>query len=187
MSPRPSGRQPRPAVRRVADVQLRGPRGPVPARAYWPVARDRHVAPPLLVLFPGDGSAPDGLEGADALCRGLCSDLGVVVLSVSYRPATPSIDGADVADATAAVRWAADHAPQIGADPGHLLVAGAGMGGSIATAVARRAGDDGWPAIERQVRIPPQPAGAAADDRRRGAAGRRLPRLAHAARPRAEA
>ncbi len=138
------------------------------------------------MLFPGQGSAPDGLEGADALCRDLCSDLGVVVLSVSYRSATPSFDGADVADATAAVRWAADHAPQLGADPGHLLVAGAGIGGSIATAVTRRARNDGWPAIERQVRIPPPPAGVAAGDRRRGAAGRRLSRLAHAARPRVE-
>ena len=35
----------------------------------------------------------------------------------------------------------------------HLLLAGAGTGGHVAAAVARRARDAGWPAVEHQVSI----------------------------------
>jgi acetyl esterase len=187
MSRRPSGRQPGLAVHRVADVLLRGPAGPLPARAYWPAGPEPLVAPPLLVLFPGDGSAPDGLEGADALCRGVCSYVGVVVLSVTYRSATPRSDGAAPEDATAAVHWAADHAAQLGADPGRLLVAGTGLGGGIAAAVAQQARDDGWPAIERQVSIHPELAGVAVDALPRGTADRLLWSFARSVRPVLEA
>jgi acetyl esterase len=187
MSPTPSGRQPGLAVPRVADVQLRGPAGPLPARAYWPVASGPHVAPALLVLFPGDGEAPDVLERADALCRGVCSYVGVVVLSVTYRSATPWFDGAALEDATAAVHWAADHAAQLDADPGRLMVAGTGVGGDIAAAVALRASDDGWPAIERQVLIRPELVGVAADERHERTADRLLRSLARSVRPALEA
>jgi len=178
MGPRPTNRPPGPAVLRVADVQLRGPAGPIPARAYWPAASEPHVAPALLVVFPGDGSAPGGLEGADALCRGVCSYVGVVVLAVTYRPATPSFDGAALEDATAAMLWAADHATQLGADPRQLMVGGTGIGGGLAAAVALQARDDGWPAIKRQILLPAALAGLGGDELRHGAASRPLRDLA---------
>ena len=174
MSPRSSARPPGapgPAVHRVADVQLRAPGGPLAARAYWPVPSEAVAAPALLVLLPGDGSGAGGLDRLDALCRGVCAHAGVVVLSVTRRSAAPDVPAAALEDSTAAVHWAADHAAQLGADPGRLLVAGIGVGGSLAHAVARRARDDGWPAITRQVSV------------RHGSAERMLHDLSRSLRP----
>jgi acetyl esterase len=162
-------------VHRVADVQLRGPGGPLAARAYWPAPRNPMTPPALLVLLPGDGSGADDLDGVDALCRGVCAQVGVVVLSVAYRAAMPALEAIDLEDSTAAVHWAADHAAELGADPGQLLVAGTGIGGGLAAAVARRAGDDGWPAIKRQVSLP------------RGTAAHMLQDLVRSLRPALEA
>jgi acetyl esterase len=150
MSPPPTGRPPGPsrsAVRRIADLQLRGPGGPIAARAYWPAPLDPVTAPALLVLLPGGGA-----DDVDALCRGASSDIGVVVLSPTSRAAADAY-GAALADALAAVHWAADHAADLGADPGRLLLAGTGVGGRLAAAVARQARQDGWPAVTHQVSI----------------------------------
>jgi len=150
MSPPPTGRPPGPsrsAVRRIADLQLRGPGGPIAARAYWPAPLDPVTAPALLVLLPGGGA-----DDVDALCRGVSSDIGVVVLSPTSRAAADAY-GAALADALAAVHWAADHAADLGADPGRLLLAGTGVGGRLAAAVARQARQDGWPAVTHQVSI----------------------------------
>jgi acetyl esterase len=126
----------RPAVRLVADTRLRGLTGPQPARTYWPSAA---TSTPLLVFLPADG-----LERADPLCRAVCSAAGVVVLSVSYRkPLWP--DGRS--DAILATDWAADHAPELGADPDRLLLAGEGSGAELAAAVASDARERGWPPL----------------------------------------
>jgi acetyl esterase len=140
-------------VRRIAEVQLRGPGGPLAARAYWPAPHDPVMAPALLVLLPGGASDDvDAVDAVDALCRGACADIGVVVLSPTSR-ATPGPQGATFADALAAVRWAADHAAELGADAGRLLLAGTGLGGRLVAAVARQAQDDGWPVVTHQVSI----------------------------------
>ena len=150
MSPPPAGRRPGPygsAVRRMADVQLRGPGRPIAARAYWPATRDPVTAPALLVLLPGGDS-----DDVDAVCRGASADIGVVVLSPTSRGAGDTY-GAALADAMATVHWAADHAADLGADPGRLLLAGTGAGGRLAAAVARQAREDGWPAVTHHVSI----------------------------------
>ena len=178
MSPRsstPPPGTPAPAVHRVADVQLRAPSGPLPARAYWPRPSETVGAPALLVVLPGDGLGAAGLDRLDALCRGVCSHLGVVVLSVTSRADALDAPGTALEDSTAAVRWAADHAAQLGAGPGPLLVAGTGVGGLLANAVARRARGDGWPEITRQVSV------------RQGSTERMLHDLARSLRPALEA
>jgi acetyl esterase len=151
MSPPPTDRPPGPpesGVRRIAEVQLRGPGGPLTARAYWPAPHDPVIAPALLVLLPGGD--PDEV---DALCRGACADIGVVVLSPASRAEVHDPNGATLSDALSAVHWAADHAVELGADPGRLLLAGTGVGGRLAAAVAGLAQDDGWPALTHQVSI----------------------------------
>ena len=50
-------------------------------------------------------------------------------------------------DGTNVLEWAAEHAAELGADPGRLLVAGQGAGGAIAAAVAAEARAHGWPAV----------------------------------------
>jgi acetyl esterase len=125
-----------PTVRLVAAPRLRGLAGPQPARTYWPAAT---TPVPLLVFLPAGG-----IEAADPLCRAVCSGAGLVVLCVSYRrPAWP----AGRSDAVLATEWAADHARELGADPGRLLVAGDGTGAALAAAVAAHARERGWPPL----------------------------------------
>ena len=112
---------------RVANVRLRGSTGRLPARAYWPDHSGR--APPALVVY---------LHTADAgtTTARLCERAGVVVLAVRL--------GSDLArpDAIAAVRWAADHAEELDADPARVLVAG-----TSAAEVTERVRGSGWPHV----------------------------------------
>jgi alpha/beta hydrolase fold len=64
----------------------------------------------------GAGAGPQ----AEATCPGLSEDPGLVVLAVSCL--------AGAQDGTTVLEWAAEHAAQLGADPGRLLVAGQGAG-----------------------------------------------------------
>jgi acetyl esterase/lipase len=131
------------AVRRVAELQLRGSAGPLPARVCWPAGVPGDGPPALLVCYPG---GPD--RAADeALCRGLCAQAGLVALWTTRPMAAP--------DATAVLEWAADHAADLDADPRRLLVAGRRGGGGQAAAVALHARDERWPALARQVLVLP--------------------------------
>jgi acetyl esterase len=143
------------AVHRVAEVQMRARGGPLRARLYWPVPPGPGAAPGLLVFFQADGFTPGGAGSAATLCRGLCAHAGVAVLSAPYRPAPDHSYPAAFRDATTSTAWAADHATELDADPGRLLVAGQGCGGNLAAAVALYARDHGWPPIRGQVLIHP--------------------------------
>jgi acetyl esterase/lipase len=52
-----------------------------------------------------------------------------------------------VQDGMTVLEWAAEHAAELGADPGRLLVAGQGAGGAVAAAVATQARAAGWPEV----------------------------------------
>lgn len=118
-------------ARRVADLQLRGSSGWLRPRLHWPVPPVGAAA--LLVAF--------GVPGAT--CSSLCARTGVVVLAVD-------LVGLD--DATSVLGWAADHARELDADPGALLVAGAGPGTALARDVTRRARESGWPPVRAELR-----------------------------------
>ncbi|MBV8169721.1 MAG: alpha/beta hydrolase fold domain-containing protein, partial [Alphaproteobacteria bacterium] len=64
------------------DLQLGGPRGPIPCRLYRP---DGVAKPPLLVYAHGGSFVIGALDGWDAMLRTLVRASGVAVLSVDYR------------------------------------------------------------------------------------------------------
>jgi acetyl esterase len=144
---------------RTADVQLRGLAGPLWTRVAWPGPGGSGPSPALLVCFPAAGPVAGD---ADPLSRELCARGGVVVLALS-SPVTPETPvQAALQDATTVLEWAADHAAELDADPGRLLVAGDGPGGGIAAATALHARDQHWPALARQLLVFPDfPAGPA--------------------------
>ena len=45
------------------------------------------------------------------------------------------------------LEWAAEHAAELGGNPGRLMVAGDGAGGAVAAAVAAQARLRGWPPV----------------------------------------
>ena len=120
---------------RIADLQLRGNTSPLPVRVYWPGRPVTCPVPLLVFCSVGAGAG----SGAEATCQRLSQDAGLVVLSVCCV--------AGARDGTAVLEWAAEHAAELDADPGRLLVAGEGAGDAVAAAVAAEALAAGWPLV----------------------------------------
>ena len=120
---------------RIADLQLRGSTSPLTVRVFWPGQAASQPAPLLVFCMAGAGAG----SRAAAACRSLSDDAGLVVLAVSCL--------AGAQDATTVLEWAAEHAAELGADPGRLFVAGRDAGSAVADAVASRARAAGWPAV----------------------------------------
>jgi acetyl esterase len=118
---------------RIADLQLRGSTSPLPVRIYWPGQEASQPVPLLVFCTAGAGA------GTEETCRNLSEDHGLLVLAV---PGTASTH-----DGMTVLEWAAEHAAELGADPGRLLVAGTGAGGGVAAAVESQARAAGWPAV----------------------------------------
>ena len=98
---------------------------------------------------------PDPDRECGPLVRALSRLAGVVVLTADVRATPFEVSSTAFDDADAVVGWAADHAEEIDADPGRLVVAGEGSGAALAAAVTLHARDEWWPAISRQILIHP--------------------------------
>jgi acetyl esterase len=126
-------------VARVTNLSIPGPAGPIPARHYRATETDA----PLLVFYHGGGMSIGDLDTHDDLCRLICRDGGVHVLSIDYRLAPEHKAPAAPDDAFAAYRWAVDHAAELGADPTRVAVGGDSAGGNLAALVSQRARNEG--------------------------------------------
>jgi hypothetical protein len=104
-----------------ADLRLRGG---FRVRVAWPPATSGE-RPPLLVLV---GADPD--SGRELAVR-----IPAVVLAV------------EPAAAREALEWGADHAAELGAAPGRIVLAGARRDAAAVAALAREARDRGWPRV----------------------------------------
>jgi acetyl esterase/lipase len=121
------------AVGTVNDLAIDGAGGVLRARHYAPAGgRPR----PLMVYFHGGGFVVGDLDSYDALCRRLCRDADICILSIDYRLAPEHRFPAAVDDALAAFRWAADNAERLGAIPGKVAVGGDSAGGNLAAVVS---------------------------------------------------
>ena len=86
---------------------------------------------------------------SDPLCRLLCSAAAAVALAIP----SPRATGDDYE--LAALGWAVEHAGELGARAGQVMVAGEGAGGARAARLAIRARDTGWPRLRRQILVHP--------------------------------
>ena len=134
----------------TTDLTLPGPEGPLQARHY-------RASPnaPLLVFFHGGGFVVGDIESHDGLCRQICRDAKVHVLSVDYRLAPEHKAPAAVEDCLAAYRWALGHAADFGADENRIAVGGDSAGGNLAALVAQRSRDEDSRAPALQVLLYP--------------------------------
>jgi acetyl esterase len=126
-------------VARVTNLSIPGGAGPIPARHYRPV----EAFGPVLVFYHGGGQVVGDLDVHDDLCRKICRDGAMHVLSVDYRLAPEHKAPAGADDAFAAFLWARDHAADLGADPDRVAVGGDSAGGNLAALVAQRARHEG--------------------------------------------
>ena len=91
------------------------------------------AARPLLVYFHGGGWVIGDLDTHDCVCRLLAAAAGRRSWSRSttaWRRSIPSRAAVD--DAVAALRWAAEHAAELGVDPARVAVGGDSAGGNLA-------------------------------------------------------
>ncbi|WP_329172125.1 alpha/beta hydrolase [Streptomyces sp. NBC_01477] len=135
-----AGGSPRPLYE-VTERSFPGPGGKLTARVYRPSA-ERPL--PALLYYFGGGWTLGSIDTADVLCRTLAAEAGCLVVTVGYRLAPEHPFPAAVHDCHAALRWVAECAGDLGADPARLAVGGDSAGGNLAAAVtllARAAGD----------------------------------------------
>jgi acetyl esterase len=122
------------AVKEVRELQVDGAEGPINARHYVPP--DGGGPHPLIVYYHGGGFVICDLDTHDAPCRLLCRYGGAHVLSIDYRLAPEHPFPAAPDDCQAALRWAFEHAEELGADPNRIAVAGDSAGGNLSTVMA---------------------------------------------------
>ena len=128
------------AVGKVADLQIDGAEGKIPARVYTP----KGTGPfPLIVYFHGGGWVIATIDTYDASARALANGAEAVLLSVEYRKAPENKFPAAHNDAFAAYQWALAHAQELNADPTRIAVAGESAGGNLAANVSIMARDKG--------------------------------------------
>jgi acetyl esterase/lipase len=140
------------AVGAVSDIVIDAGHGPIAARHYAPAGDRRR---PLLVYYHGGGFVLGDLDGHDNLCRRICRDSDIHVLSVDYRLAPEHPFPAATDDAFVAFRWACNNAHALGARPDRVAVGGDSAGGNLAAVVSQQAMADNGPTPCAQLLIYP--------------------------------
>ncbi|MDB4941663.1 MAG: Alpha/beta hydrolase fold-3 domain protein [Labilithrix sp.] len=140
------------AVGSVKDLAVDGGAGRLKARHYAPL---EPAGAPLLLFLHGGGFVFGDLDTHDASCRMLCRYGGFHVLAVDYRLSPEHSFPAAVDDGRAALRWAQEHAAELGADPARVGIGGDSAGGNLSAVIAQMAAADGGPPPVLQMLIYP--------------------------------
>jgi acetyl esterase len=139
-------------VASVAHRFVPGPCCDLPVRIYIPEGEGPF---PGLVYFHGSGWVILNIEVADIAARALTNRTGCVVVAVNYQKAPEHKFPVPFEDAYAATTWVAEHASELGIDPGRIGVAGDSAGGNLAAAVCLKARDEQGPSLAYQLLIYP--------------------------------
>lgn len=139
-----------PEVARAEDLE-------VPTRAGS--AACRLVAPEsprgVLLYLHGGGWVVGSPAEHETLARELAVRTGCAVVLGAYRLAPEHRWPAAVEDAWDVLSWISTHHGELAPAGSPLVVAGDSAGGNLATIIARRARDEGGPAIAAQVLVYP--------------------------------
>jgi acetyl esterase len=134
----------------VEDIHIPGPQGApeIQVRVYTP----ENAGGPLpgLVYIHGGGWITVSIEAFNNDCLRIADQARVVVVSVGYRVAPEDRYPAAVEDCHTALRWTAEHATELGIDPGRLGVGGESAGAGLSACLAILARDRGGPAVSFQ-------------------------------------
>jgi acetyl esterase len=140
------GRAPEPAA--VVDLEIAVEDGTIPLRIYRPAGE----APfPVHIYIHGGGFWLGSIEGSDTACREICVAAGALVVSVGYRLAPEHKFPVPAEDCYEALCWVADHAGELGGNPGTISVGGESAGGNLTAVVALMARDRQGPKIALQI------------------------------------
>jgi acetyl esterase/lipase len=147
--------QPVPPAHRERDYPVDVTGGQIRVRVYRP---SDETGLPIHVFLHGGGFWLGSIDEHvnDATCRTRCTGTGCVVVAVDYRLAPEHPFPTPLDDCYAGLRWAAEHAAEIGGDPGNMSIGGVSAGATLAAAVALMARDRHGPALRLQLlEVPP--------------------------------
>ncbi len=137
----------------VKDFEVQGSNDPIPVRFYRPLVASEPT--PTMVFYHGGGHVVGSLDSYDTMCRQLCAQSGVGVLSVDYRMGPEHKFPAAVEDAFDVYRWAVTQGREFGIDNAKLSLGGDSAGGNLAAVVAILARDEGLTAPLHQLLVYP--------------------------------
>jgi acetyl esterase len=141
-----------PQVKKIVNIDLPGPIGPIRARLYYPCSEGLL---PVFVFFHGGGWALGSLDEYDSFCQEICHRTPCMVVSIDYHLAPDHPFPEPLNDCYFATSWIAQHIHQFGGDASRLAIGGDSAGGNLAAAVTLMARDKGTPSIQEQVLIYP--------------------------------
>jgi acetyl esterase len=137
-------------VARIEDHALAVDGGEIRVRVYTPFVDGPSGA---LLHIHGGGFTLGSVDWIynEAKCAHLCRETGCVVATVDYRLAPEHPFPAAPEDCYAALAWLADHAEELGVDPGRIAVGGESAGGNLAAVVALMSRDRSGPELALQL------------------------------------
>ncbi|CAM2733288.1 MULTISPECIES: alpha/beta hydrolase [Streptomyces] len=120
------------------------------------IARSGHTGagPGIYHIHGGGMIAGERMTGVGQILPWIVEHDAVAV-TVEYRLAPEFPDPYPVEDCYAGLVWTAEHAAELGIDPGKLLIAGASAGGGLAAGTALLARDRNGPGLIGQVLMCP--------------------------------
>lgn len=129
-------------VATVKDFEIPSRAGKLTVRHYTPILNDEatNAEPlPLLVFFHGGSFIVGDVDTHDDPCRMFCQHGQMQVLSVTYRLLPEHPSPAAVEDCLDTLKWAYEHAVELGANPKKIAVGGDSAGGNLAAVVSQLA------------------------------------------------
>jgi len=126
-----------PEVARVVNHTLEQDGRAVPVRIYYPEAPSPEALQPALVWNHGGGFVVGDLDMIETICRVVCRDGNVVVVSVDYGLAPERKFPSGLDDVVAATRHVARNGAKLGIDAKRLAIGGDSAGGNLAAATAQ--------------------------------------------------
>jgi acetyl esterase/lipase len=141
------------------DFEAKSPDGiTVPLRWYTPPGHDSSAAGPAAgpaaVYLHGGGMIYGTVDLYDRFIAAYVADSDVPMLAVDYRRAPEAPYPGPVEDCHTGLRWLAEHAGELGVDPGRIAVMGDSGGGGLAAGVALLARERG-PVLAKQILVYP--------------------------------
>ena len=125
------------------DHRVPGPPGAPDIVVRVHVPRDLERPAPCVYAIHCGGYVVGHRSMDDRAFDWLCPRLGFVGMSVEYRLAPETPFPGPLEDCYAGLRWAHEHAAELGVDPARIGIAGASAGGGLAAALTLLARDRG--------------------------------------------
>ncbi len=122
------------ALRRVRNIAVPGPAGPIACRLY---SDQDGTNQPACIFLHGGGWIGGDLETHDIFCRELAHGSGYAVVAVDYRLAPEHKFPAAFEDSLSACSYLLEHGLELGLDPTRVAIGGDSAGGNLCAAVVQ--------------------------------------------------